>query len=114
MRIRELAEWLGATFEGDGEKELAGVAPIETAGAADLAFLDSPKATRQAEASAAGCLIVPSGFPNPGARTLIYAAEPRSAFVRAVSRLHPPAPVEPGIHPSAQVDETAEIDRYGV
>jgi UDP-3-O-[3-hydroxymyristoyl] glucosamine N-acyltransferase len=109
MRVRELAEWLGATFEGDGEKELTGIAPIETAGAGDLAFLDSRKAAKQASASAAGCLIVPSGFPNPGGRTVIHAAEPRAAFVRAVSRLHPPPPVEPGIHPSAQVDETAEI-----
>ena len=32
MRVRELAEWLGATFEGDGEKELTGVAPLETGG----------------------------------------------------------------------------------
>jgi len=109
MRVRELAEWLGATFEGDGEKELAGVAPIEIAGVGDLSFLDSRKAAKQASASAAGCLIVPSGFPNPGGRTLIYAAEPRAAFVRAVSRLHPPEPVEPGIHPSAQVHQTAEI-----
>ena len=23
MRVRELAEWLGATYEGDGEKELS-------------------------------------------------------------------------------------------
>src|SRR5208283_3031558 len=109
MRVRELAEWLGATFEGDGERDVAGVAPIETAGAGDLAFIDSRKAAKQAAASAAGCLIAPSGFPNPGGRTVIYAAEPRAAFVRAVSRLHPPPPVEPGIHPTAQVDETAEI-----
>ncbi len=109
MRVRELAEWLGATFEGDGEKELAGVAPIETAGAGDLAFLDSRKAAKQAEASAAGCLIVPSGSPNPGGRTVIYAAEPRAAFVRAVSRLHPPPPVEAGIHASAVIADTAEI-----
>ena len=71
MRVRELAEWLGATFEGDGEKELAGVAPIETAGAGDLAFIDSRKAVKQAQTSAAGCLIVPSGSPNPGGRTVI-------------------------------------------
>jgi UDP-3-O-[3-hydroxymyristoyl] glucosamine N-acyltransferase len=109
MRVRELAEWLGATFEGDGEKELAGVAPLETAGARDLAFLDSRKAAKQAAASAAGCLIVPFGFPNPGGRTVIHTSEPRAAFVRAVSRLHPPPPVEPGIHPSAQIAETAEI-----
>ncbi|HEY1205190.1 MAG: UDP-3-O-(3-hydroxymyristoyl)glucosamine N-acyltransferase [Bryobacteraceae bacterium] len=109
MRVRELAEWLGATFEGDGERELAGVAPIETAGAGDLAFIDSRKAAKQAQASAAGCLIVPSGSPNPGGRTVIYAAQPRAAFVRAVNRLHPPPPVEAGIHPSAVIAETAEI-----
>ena len=44
MRVRELAEWLGATFEGDGERELAGVAPLESAGASDLAFVGSRKA----------------------------------------------------------------------
>jgi UDP-3-O-[3-hydroxymyristoyl] glucosamine N-acyltransferase len=109
MRVRELAEWLGATFQGDGEKELVRAAPLETAGAADLAFVGSPKAVRQAEASAAGCLIVPPGFSNPGGRTMIHAAEPRTAFARAVTRLHPPPPVQPGIHPSAQIAETAEI-----
>ena len=38
MRVRELAVWLGATFEGDGERELSDVATLETAGAADLSF----------------------------------------------------------------------------
>jgi UDP-3-O-[3-hydroxymyristoyl] glucosamine N-acyltransferase len=109
MRVRELAEWLGATFEGDGERELARAAPLETAGADDLAFVESPKAAKLADVSAAGCLIVPLDFPNPGSRTLIRAAETRAAFVRAVSRLHPPPPVEAGIHPSAQIDETAEL-----
>ena len=44
MRVRELAEWLGATYEGDGEKDLSGVAPLESAGAADVAFVGSRKA----------------------------------------------------------------------
>lgn len=109
MRVRELAEWLGATFEGDGERDLARAAPIETAGAGDLAFIESRKAVKLAEASAAGCLIVPSDFSNPGGRTVIRAATPRAAFVRAVNRMHPPSPVEPGIHSSAQIAETAEI-----
>jgi len=109
MRVRELAEWLGATFEGDGEREVARAAQLETAGAGDLAFVENRKAAKLADVSAAGCLIVPLDFPNPGSRTLIRAAETRAAFVRAVSRLHPPPPVEAGIHPSAQIDETAEI-----
>ena len=44
MRVRELAEWLGATFEGDGEKELTAVAPLESAGAGDVAFVGTRKA----------------------------------------------------------------------
>jgi len=103
MRVRELAEWLGATFEGDGERELAGVAPLETAGASELAFVGSRKAAQQAESSAAGCLIVPLEWPSPCYRTVIRAREPRTACARAMSRFYPTAELKPGIHPTAVV-----------
>ncbi len=109
MRVRELAEWLAATFEGDGEKELTGVAPLETAGASELAFVANRKAAALAQASAAGCLIVPPEFPNPQGRTVIRAAEPRTAFARAVSRFHPPPAVRPGVHPTAVIHPEAQI-----
>ncbi len=108
MRVRELAEWLGATFEGDGEKELTGVAAVESAGAAELSFVAGRKADRAAQSSSAGCLIVPLGFVNPG-RTVIRAPDPRTAFAHAVARLRPvPAPT-PGIHPRAWVAESARL-----
>jgi len=107
MRVRELAEWLGATFEGDGERELTGVKSLESAGAADLSFVSSIKALAQAQASAAGCLITPLDFP-PG-RTVIRSSAPRTAFARAVSRLVPPPPSRPGIHPTAAISPEAEI-----
>ncbi|HVX67034.1 MAG TPA: UDP-3-O-(3-hydroxymyristoyl)glucosamine N-acyltransferase [Bryobacteraceae bacterium] len=107
--MRELAEWLAATFEGDGEIELAGAAPLETAGTSDLSFVGNRKAVEEARNSSAGCLIVPLGFENPGGRTAIRVAEPRAAFARALVRLHPQPPVEPGIHPSAVIGEGAEI-----
>ena len=100
---RELAEWLGATFEGDGERDLAGAAPLETAGASQLSFVGNRKAAAQAEASAAGCLIVPLDHVNTAGRTVIRAAQPRAAFARAVSRLHPPSSPPSGIHPTASV-----------
>jgi len=109
MRVRELAEWLGATFEGDGEKELAGVAPLETAGASDVAFVGSRKAAAQAESSAAGCLLVPEEWPSPSYRTVIRVAEPRTAFARAVNRFYPTAELKPGIHPTAVVGKDVEI-----
>ena len=65
MRVRELAEWLGSTFEGDGERELTGVAALESAGTEDVAFVGNRKAAALAEASAAGCLIVPKEWPTP-------------------------------------------------
>ncbi len=109
MRVRELAHWLGATFEGDGAKEIVGAAPLEAAGAAELSFIGNQKAARQFEASAAGCLIVPPDLPNPGGRTVIRAADPRLAFARAIGRLHPPPAAAAGVHPTAVVAAGAEL-----
>ena len=109
MRVRELAEWLGATFEGDGEKELSGAAPLETAGAFEIAFVGTRKAAAQAESSAAGCLLVPLDWPSPSYRTVIRVPEPRTAFARAMSRFYPTAEIKPGVHPTAVVGKDVEI-----
>lgn len=103
MRVRELADWLGATFEGDGEKIVEGVAPVDSAGAAQLAFVAGAKAVELAQASAASCLIVPVDFHNAAGRTVIRAEQPRAAFARCVARLHPPRKPQPGVHPAAVV-----------
>ena len=109
MRVREMAEWLGATFEGDGEKEIRGAAALENAGADEVAFVGNRKAVAAAQESAAGCLIVPPDFPNPGGRTAIRVSEPRTAFARLIARLHPAPEVPAGIHSTAVVATDAEI-----
>lgn len=108
MLVRELADWLGATFEGRGEKTIVRAAPLETAGAEDLSFVGSRKAIQAAASSAAGCLIVPLDYPNEG-RTVIRVSEPRTAFARAVCRLHPQEQPAPGIDPTAVIAASAEI-----
>jgi len=109
MTVRELAEWLGATFEGDGEKVIEDVAAVEAAGSHHLAFVSGRKAAEAARNSAAGCLIVPLDFPNTSNRTIIRTEQPRTAFARAVSRLRPPAPPPHGIHPTAVVAPGAKL-----
>jgi UDP-3-O-[3-hydroxymyristoyl] glucosamine N-acyltransferase len=109
MRVREIAEWIGATYEGDGEKEITGVAPLETAGGSELAFVANRKAEQQSQHSAAGCLIVPADYANAAGRTVIRAPEPRTAFARAMSRFHPTAEIKPGIHPSAVIGAGVEL-----
>src|SRR5580698_1956681 len=109
MRVRELADWLGATYEGDGEKELTGVAPLEAAGAADVAFVGNRKAAIQTEASAAGCLLVPVEWPSPSYRTVIRVAQPRTAFARALNRFYPTVELKPGIHSTAVIGKDVDI-----
>jgi UDP-3-O-[3-hydroxymyristoyl] glucosamine N-acyltransferase len=104
VRVRELAEWLGITFEGDGEKDIIRAAPLESAGTGEIAFVGSRKAAAQAAASAACCLVVPLDFDNKAGRTVMRAAEPRAAFARVVNRLHPKQMPQPGIHPTATIE----------
>ena len=109
MRVEELARWLEAEFEGDGAIEIAKVADVAVAGENELAFVYGKKATKHAEGSHAGCLLVPMDFPVPAARTVIRVSDPRSAFVKTVGRFHPPRPPKAGVHPSAVVSPTAEL-----
>jgi len=109
MRVRELAEWLGATFEGDGEKEILDVAPLEKAGGSDVSFVGSRKAAAQAASSSAGCLLVPTEWPSGGHHTVIRVPEPRTAFARAMSRFYPTAELKPGVHATAVVGKDVEL-----
>src|SRR5450755_3623923 len=109
MRVRALADWPGATFDGDGEQELGGIAPLETAGASDVAFIATRKAASQAESSAAGCLLVPEDWPSPSYRTVIRVAQPRTAFARTLNVFYPTAELKPGIHPSAVIGQDVDI-----
>ncbi len=109
MRVRELADWLGCTYEGDGERDLDGVAPLESAGASQVSFLGNRKAAAMAGTSAAGCLIVWPDYTNSTQRTVIRASDPRGSFARVVARFHPVSRPAPGVHPSAVVAPDAEI-----
>jgi UDP-3-O-[3-hydroxymyristoyl] glucosamine N-acyltransferase len=106
--VDELARWLGGEPEGDPARPVTGAATLESAGAADVAFLDnnrdSARNVRQALDSQAGCLLAPPGVSLPG-RTVIRVENPRSAMARAVELFHPAPPRHAGIHPTAVIGE---------
>ncbi len=109
MRVRDIAERLGLTWEGDGEREVLRVAPLDTAGSGELAFANSRRALRDAQSSSAGCLLVPLEFPNPGGRTLIRAKDPRAACAKVIPWLHPVPQPPRGIHPAALIGADCDI-----
>ena len=109
MRVRELAAFLRAEYEGDGEVEISGAAPVESARSFDLSFASGAALVR-VDASQAGCLIVPADFANTTGRTVIRVPQPRGAFAAALRLIYPPEPVRPGIHPTAVIAGSASVD----
>ena len=88
MRVKELAAWLAAPWEGEGDREIRRVAPLEDAGEEDLSFVTHGRAAKLATASRAACLLVPDDFVNETSRTVIRTPDPRAAVARAIPKLH--------------------------
>jgi UDP-3-O-[3-hydroxymyristoyl] glucosamine N-acyltransferase len=115
MRVRELAAWLDAAWEGDGELEIHRVTALEDAAAGDLSFVTGGGVTggrgaKLADASQAACLLVRPDHPNPDGRTLIRVADPRGAIAKAIPLFQRRVEPQHGIHASVVVDAGAVID----
>jgi UDP-3-O-[3-hydroxymyristoyl] glucosamine N-acyltransferase len=108
LTVGELAEKLGAVYEGDGRVEITGCSSLERAGANDLVFLAQPKLRPKLEASRGAAVILAPGEAFDRI-PVIRAENPHLAFVRAVEIFHAPDRPEPGIHPTAAVSPTAKI-----
>lgn len=109
MKVRRIAETLGLTFEGDGERQIESVSELGSAGVSDISFVGNRKAAEQAPVSAAGCLLVPVEYPNAEQRTVIRSRQPRMDFARAVRLFHPLPTRLAGIHPTAKVSYDAVV-----
>jgi UDP-3-O-[3-hydroxymyristoyl] glucosamine N-acyltransferase len=106
--VAELAQWLDGKPEGDAQRRLTGVAPLESAGEGDVSFVEDERHLAQAAASGAGCLLIPPPLPLPS-KTVIRVPNPRQAMARVIERLHPPEPHTPGIDPTARIGNDVTI-----
>jgi UDP-3-O-[3-hydroxymyristoyl] glucosamine N-acyltransferase len=106
--MKELADFLGCTLEGDGATHIYGVASPAAARAEDLIYVDSPRHLDRAAASAAKCVVIASGLSLPG-KVLLRAANAKLEFARAADWLLPTAPIARGIHPTAVIAPSAQL-----
>ncbi len=109
MTTGQVAASLGGTVEGNPDLELNGFAPAHTAKAGDLTFAENEVYFVAADNSAAAAILVGVDLP-PSRKTLIRVTHPRIAFARVLPLFFPESIPAPGIHPSAIVAATAEID----
>jgi UDP-3-O-[3-hydroxymyristoyl] glucosamine N-acyltransferase len=94
MKLREVAERLGCSLEGDGEVDILRVAGIERAEPGDLTFIAAPRYRSFLATTRASAVIVSPE--HPSGRTgvaLLRTEHPQLAFARAVGLLvEAPAP----------------------
>jgi UDP-3-O-[3-hydroxymyristoyl] glucosamine N-acyltransferase len=104
MLVRDIAEALGATLDGDGEIAIERlVHPARAERPSDLAIATSPQAAAALAQTKAKAVVVAAAAPPPlrSFSAVIAITEPRLALARLTALFDPGPPHERGIHPTA-------------
>jgi UDP-3-O-[3-hydroxymyristoyl] glucosamine N-acyltransferase len=123
MKLREMASKLGcvlqapggdgAAGEGAGEREMHGVAGLETAGPDEITFLANSKYAPKVRETKAGAIIVDQEFfqhlKGEAPLPCLISANPYLAFARAVGLFYQAPRPAAGIHPTAVIAADATI-----
>ena len=108
--LGELAEYLGAECVGDAGYVITGLATLASAGAGQLSFLANSKYQKALESTGAGAVIVVADMAALCPGHCLVSDNPYLAYARASRLFAPRLGGGAGIHPSAVVADTAQID----
>jgi UDP-3-O-[3-hydroxymyristoyl] glucosamine N-acyltransferase len=111
-KLQELARAAGAQLLGEGQREISGIASVESATPDDLVFTESAAHLQEALHCPAGAVVAGDfarGF--EGRKPLLIAHQPRLAFARAGRVIFPPKRREPGIASTAFVHDSAKLGK---
>src|SRR5579862_5976976 len=111
--LGELARRCGAELgtESHAAKRITDVAPLDTAGADHISFLDNRKYIDAFVASRAGACIVSAALAPraPADMALLIAPDPYRAYAKVARVFYPLPPPEPGVSPRAVVAPEATL-----
>ena len=126
LTLRQIAEIAGAALpEGaDPDSAVSGVAPLESAGGNDLAYMDNPKYVDALARTGARACLVSRRFAAkvPAATVALVIEQPYHAYAEILARLYPAAArpgssfgasgVSPGsfVHPTARLEHGVVVD----
>ncbi|HVZ82007.1 MAG TPA: UDP-3-O-(3-hydroxymyristoyl)glucosamine N-acyltransferase [bacterium] len=106
--LKSLAAELGASFEGDGETLLKGVAPLESATEGHLTFVTNPKYLKAALSTRASAILC--GEPVPGwSKPLLLSKNPYSDLARTIAFFHPETPLPTGVQAGSWICASAQV-----
>ena len=107
--VSQIAEQLRGEVLGDGSVELTGFASADHARNGDLTFAEKDTYFAAAEQSQAAAIIVTGAFTS-AKKILIRVPNARAAVARVLPVFFPPDQHPRGIHPSAIIADSAQID----
>jgi UDP-3-O-[3-hydroxymyristoyl] glucosamine N-acyltransferase len=105
----QIAEHVRGEVLGDASVLITGLAAADQAKAGDLTFAEKETYFAAAEQSAAAAILVSGPFTS-ATKVVIRVANARIAIARLLPLFHPAEPVVAGIHPSAVVAASAQVD----
>lgn len=107
LRSTEVATYISGEHAGP-ERAIGGVGALDAATADELAFCiyDDPD---YITGSDAGVIVCPPGIGTIEGRTLVFASEPKLAFVKIANEFFIDRVEETQVHPTAVVEEGATI-----
>jgi UDP-3-O-[3-hydroxymyristoyl] glucosamine N-acyltransferase len=90
----------------------SGIAPLQTAEAGEVSFLDNRKYADALAATRAGAVIVHPDMADrvPATAVAVVSDEPYAAWARVAALFHPVPPARPGVHATAVVAADAAVD----
>jgi UDP-3-O-[3-hydroxymyristoyl] glucosamine N-acyltransferase len=109
ITVDELARRLEGRVRGDGGRKITSVAPLERAGASDLAFAADRRFLAALSRTTAGAVLVREAEAQHCIATVVIVRDPHLAFARAAAWLHPAPTAPAGVHDTAVVDASAQI-----
>ena len=118
LSLKALAERTGAELgsNADPDRLVRDVASLETAGEHDITFLDNLKYLPVFTTTRAGAAFVQPAYAEraPKSLALLLTPTPYKAFALTAQAFYREPEPEPGIHPSAIIDPTAQIGESAV
>ncbi|MGH8197481.1 MAG: UDP-3-O-(3-hydroxymyristoyl)glucosamine N-acyltransferase [Steroidobacteraceae bacterium] len=109
ITLGELAVRYGLELAGDPEQAIEGVAALAAATPGKLSFCTGPKYRKQLAATRATAVVVPRELAAECPVAALISARPYASFARIAAGLNPPAPVQAGVAPGAQIAGSAKV-----
>ena len=110
VTVNQIAEITSAELFGDGSIQISGINSVARAGADEITFVSEKKYIRKVKDSSAAAIIVNKKTEDT-ARPLLIVGNVDAAVIEVLKIFaEEPPTMEPSIHPTAVIEDGAEID----